>query len=247
VDQNGNVTVTLEESDDSPISIGFTLFVTPHIVRGTDQVIMTVIPRTNMLTGTTAAAVGGVEGFERFAFSVGAGGIESFIDLPRTRDQTVVTKMIVRDGLTAVIGGLLTEEREEITSRIPILSAIPILGNLFTFRRVDTSVSNLFIFIRPTILRTPEDQRGLYRAAHRQFRDWDPFFQREKHRKSWQPSGYLDTDKIVEFEDVEAKELEAKKAEAEMTGEEEAVTPEGTPEEPAPERPPRREPPPERP
>ncbi|MCZ6603174.1 MAG: hypothetical protein O6952_09220 [Planctomycetota bacterium] len=209
VDQNGNVTVTLEESDGSPISIGFVLFLTPHIVRGTDDILMTIIPRTNMLTGTTAAAVGGVEGFERFQFTVGAGGIQSFIDLPRTRDQTVVTKMMVRDSMTAVIGGLLTESRHEIVSKVPILSSIPILGSLFTFKRTDIGVDNMFIFIKPTILRTPEDVRERYRVDQNRFRSWDPFFQKAKHLKNWEPAGFMNTDKIVELEGVEATSSEA--------------------------------------
>ncbi|MCZ6689778.1 MAG: hypothetical protein O7H41_09260 [Planctomycetota bacterium] len=227
VDQNGNVTVTLEESDGSPISIGFVLFLTPHIVRGTDDIMMTIIPRTNMLTGTTAAAVGGVEGFERFQFTVGAGGIQSFIDLPRTRDQTVVTKMMVRDSMTAVIGGLLTERRTEIISKVPILSSIPLLGSLFTFKRLDTSVDNMFIFIKPTILRTAEDVRERYRVDQNRFRTWDPFFQKAKHLKNWEPSGYLNTDKIVELEGVELASSEAEGDAGEGTAEESAGEDEG--------------------
>ena len=220
VDQNGNVTVTLEESSDSPISIGFVLFITPHIVRGTDDILMTIIPRTNMLTGTTAAAVGGVSGFERFRFTVGAGGIESFIDLPRTRDQTVVTKMMVRDGMTAVIGGLLTEDRKELVSRIPILSSIPIVGNLFTFKRIDTKVNNMFIFIKPTILRSAEAIREHYRVSQQRFRAWDPFFQKAKHIKNWEPEGYLHTDKIVELEGVEEAPVPSETKSAEKGAEE---------------------------
>ncbi|MGH7294360.1 MAG: hypothetical protein ACRELB_05490, partial [Polyangiaceae bacterium] len=100
-DQNGNVQVTLQESPRSPESVGFTLFITPHIIRDTDQVILTVIPRVTRLTGDQNS------GLERFDFVDPRTGIATFIDLPRVADQTVVTKLLVHDQTTAVIGGLM--------------------------------------------------------------------------------------------------------------------------------------------
>jgi type II secretory pathway component GspD/PulD (secretin) len=116
VDQSGNVTVTIQEDPKSPISIGFTLFVTPHVIKETDEIYLTIIPKTNALTGTSSPDNAG---FERFSAQLAA-GVTTYLDLPRTLDQTIVTKMLLKDGNTAVIGGLLTQRKIEKESRIPL-------------------------------------------------------------------------------------------------------------------------------
>jgi type IV pilus assembly protein PilQ len=131
VDQSGNVTVTIQEDTESPISIGFTLFVTPHVIKESGEIYLTVIPKTNALTGTSSPDN---PGFERFSAQL-ASGVTTFLDLPRTLDQTIVTKMLLKDGNTAVIGGLLTQKKVEKQSRIPFFSAIPFVGSLFRWKR----------------------------------------------------------------------------------------------------------------
>jgi type II secretory pathway component GspD/PulD (secretin) len=156
-DQNGNVQVTLQEADSSPQDVGFTLFITPHIVRDTDQIILTVIPRVTRLTGNQA------NGLERFEFADPRNpGLTTFIDLPRVADQTVVTNLLVRDRNTAVIGGLMQESIFEVEERIPFLSDIPLLGKLFSYDSKDYSQENLIIFITPRIVRTKEDASDVF-------------------------------------------------------------------------------------
>lgn len=165
VDQNGNVTVTISESARSPVSVGFTLFITPNIVKSTDRILMTVITRATALTGTTSARAG----FERFEFQQ-AGGVSSFIELPRTQDQTLVTKLLLEDQSTAVIGGLITETKNTLISRVPLLSNLPLVGNLFTFRSNQVVTENLLILITPRVVRTGKDSRAIFDAA--QERSW---------------------------------------------------------------------------
>lgn len=156
-DQNGNVQVTLVESGSSPVDAGFTLFITPHIVRDTDQIILTVIPRVTRLTGNQP------NGLERFEFADPRNpGLSTFIDLPRVTDQTVVTNLLVRDRNTAVIGGLMQESILEIEERVPFLSRIPVIGKLFTFDHKDYSQENLIIFITPRIIRSKHDASEVF-------------------------------------------------------------------------------------
>src|SRR5690606_31020051 len=100
----------------------------------------------------------------------------AFIDLPRVSAQTVVTYLRVRDGHTAVIGGLQTERRIEIETRIPLLSSIPILGNLFSWKRKQADVESLLIMITPRILRGPELEENVYRKALEAHRRADYFY-----------------------------------------------------------------------
>ncbi len=153
VDQSGNVTVTIAEDPKSPISVGFTLFVTPHVIKSTGEIFMTIIPKTNSLTGTSSPDN---LGFERFSAQL-ASGVETYLDLPRTLNQTIVTKMLLKDGNTAVIGGLLTQRKIEKESRIPFFSAIPFIGSLFRWKRQEDRTENLVIFVTPKLIKSSEE------------------------------------------------------------------------------------------
>lgn len=62
------------------------------------------------------------------------------------------TTIMVRDGETVVIGGLIREEDKKIATQVPLLGDIPILGQLFR-RNYDTKErSELLVFITPQIL-----------------------------------------------------------------------------------------------
>ena len=61
--------------------------------------------------------------------------------------------MIVEDGGTLVLGGLIQEQVDESQQRVPILGRIPLIGALFRSDSTSKKKTNLMVFIRPTILR----------------------------------------------------------------------------------------------
>jgi len=63
------------------------------------------------------------------------------------------TRVMVRDGGTAVIGGIYQVSDTTSQSRIPFIHQIPVLGNLFKSHSVRSSHDELLIFITPRILR----------------------------------------------------------------------------------------------
>jgi general secretion pathway protein D len=71
----------------------------------------------------------------------------------------VETTLTVDDGQIAVIGGLLDDNERRTIEKIPLLGDIPALGVLFRSKAKTRAKTNLMVFIRPTILRTPEDSR----------------------------------------------------------------------------------------
>ena len=75
--------------------------------------------------------------------------------------RQVETTLTVDDGQIAVMGGLLSDEERRTIEKIPLLGDIPVIGNLFKSKAKSRNKTNLMIFIRPTILRTPEDSRKL--------------------------------------------------------------------------------------
>jgi type IV pilus assembly protein PilQ len=60
---------------------------------------------------------------------------------------------MVRDGGTAVIGGIYQSSDTNGQSRIPVLGQIPILGALFRSNSMTTQHDELLIFITPRIVR----------------------------------------------------------------------------------------------
>jgi len=74
-----------------------------------------------------------------------------------TNKRSIETKVIVDDGNTIVLGGLIQNTLNETTQGVPFLSEIPILGALFRFKSEERKRTNLMIFLRPVIIRSPED------------------------------------------------------------------------------------------
>ena len=75
--------------------------------------------------------------------------------IPGETVRSVDTTLNVREGDVIVMGGLITNEQSNSTTRVPILSEIPIIGSLFKSKRFQNNETELAIFMSPTIIRTP--------------------------------------------------------------------------------------------
>jgi general secretion pathway protein D len=73
-----------------------------------------------------------------------------------TNKRTVSTTVLIEDGGVVVLGGLIEDDATKGENRVPYLGSIPILGNLFKTRNQTSTKNNLMIFIRPKILRDPD-------------------------------------------------------------------------------------------
>lgn len=78
-----------------------------------------------------------------------------------TNKRGIENTFTVDDGQIVVIGGLLSDEERRTIEKTPVLGDLPVVGNLFRSKARSRTKTNLMIFIRPTILRTPEDSRRL--------------------------------------------------------------------------------------
>ncbi len=87
---------------------------------------------------------------------------QEVIGLPTTRKRIAKTTVIIKDGHTIVIGGLIDESLNKIDSQVPLLGKIPILGWLFKSRENNTSKTNLFIFLTPHIIENPIEAQKVY-------------------------------------------------------------------------------------
>lgn len=67
--------------------------------------------------------------------------------------QSVQTQVMVPDGGTTVVGGVLSDDERESQDRTPGLSRVPLLGNLFKRKGVSRNTNELLFFITPRIYR----------------------------------------------------------------------------------------------
>ena len=73
--------------------------------------------------------------------------------IPPINTQSAKTQVLVRDGATAVIGGIYQSNEQTAQSSTPFLSHVPILGYLFRNRFVTSTNNELLLFITPRIIK----------------------------------------------------------------------------------------------
>jgi general secretion pathway protein D len=76
---------------------------------------------------------------------------------PTTLKRTAKTTVVVKSGETVVIGGMIQDDSEEGSYKVPLLGDIPLLGWLFKTRSTSNQRTNLFVFITPRVIVSPEE------------------------------------------------------------------------------------------
>jgi type IV pilus assembly protein PilQ len=112
------------------ISVPLRLSVTPQITDA-GTVVLKVVMENNSVNGTLINALG----------------------TPGIDTQRMSTEVLVPDGGTTVVGGVLNDRESETQNRTPGLSAVPVLGNLFKRKAVVRNTDEILFFITPRIYR----------------------------------------------------------------------------------------------
>jgi len=120
--------------------VGIKLKVTPQINEG-DAVQMVIEQEVSSISGATSVDV-------------------------LLNKREIKTTVIVDDGGTIVLGGLIDDAVQESVAKVPILGDIPFIGHLFKSTSTSTSKRNLMVFIRPTIVR---DGMTMNKISHRKY------------------------------------------------------------------------------
>lgn len=84
------------------------------------------------------------------------------IGLPTTLKREAKTTVVIKDGQTVVIGGLIDETDNKTKYKVPVLGRIPILGSLFRSQSDSLTKKNLYIFITPHIIENPGEATAVY-------------------------------------------------------------------------------------
>jgi general secretion pathway protein D len=127
-----------------------------------------------------------------------------------TNQRIIETTVIVDDGEILVLGGLIEDVLRESEQRVPVLGSIPFIGNLFRSRKTDKVKTNLFVFIRPKILRDAAAASVETDAKYNQIREFlggnsgtDVALMRNAERPDLPP---LDESKDSESSEAESEE-----------------------------------------
>lgn len=130
---------TLRETLDHYESIGIQLLVLPQIWEG-DRINMIIHPAVTELGGSVTGSTG--------------------FTAPRITTREADTQVVIKNGETLVIGGLIKDQKKDTISKVPILGDIPLLGLLFRHKKTEVDKIELLVFITPHII---EDEATLTR------------------------------------------------------------------------------------
>ena len=75
------------------------------------------------------------------------------VNVPSIDTRTITTQVLVNDGQTVVLGGILETTHRNTTTKVPYLGDIPILGNVFKTTSKTNDKDELLIFVTPKIVR----------------------------------------------------------------------------------------------
>jgi general secretion pathway protein D len=83
----------------------------------------------------------------------------STIDSPTIQQRRIESSVAVNTGETIALGGLIKDHSDNTVSGIPVLSNIPILGNLFKTTSNEHDRTELLVLLSPKVIRNTNDAR----------------------------------------------------------------------------------------
>ncbi|MBQ3448817.1 MAG: type II secretion system protein GspD, partial [Synergistaceae bacterium] len=89
----------------------------------------------------------------------------SGVTTPITSKREVNTSVVVGDGETIILGGMIKETERSMRRRTPGLSYIPLIGSLFQKVSKEKEKVDFVIFLTPTIIESPQEMRGVTMRA----------------------------------------------------------------------------------
>ena len=95
-------------------------------------------------------------------------GSQQLNDRPTTLKRTIETTVIVKDGNTIVIGGLIDDSITQTEYKVPCLGDIPLMGWLFKSVSDSAEKTNLYVFLTPRVIKNPAEAEAIYQIKKEQ-------------------------------------------------------------------------------
>lgn len=98
------------------------------------------------------------EGFISVAIRPEISSISQWYDGPPQEGTPVIrkalteTSVMVKDGVTIIIGGMIMDRKDDSVRSVPVLGAIPLLGRLFTYKSTSVTKTETTVFLTPRII-----------------------------------------------------------------------------------------------
>jgi len=144
---SATVTQSIEEAEFSPVENGFQLLVVPHVVRGTNRIMLSVVPKNSSVSFPSQNTITITQ------------PVSTSVRFPTIQTSTVVTRMILKSGTTAVLAGLVNKDDTATRESVPFLGDLPAVGYLFSAEGKEKTSSYDFFFITAYILPSVEEER----------------------------------------------------------------------------------------
>jgi len=125
-------------------------------------------------------------------------------DRPVTFKRSTNTTVLVQDGQTIVIGGIIGHDALETEWKIPLLGDIPLLGWLFKENKTVHNKTNMFIFITPHIIKNPADIARVTLTKEDELDDVMPQVKEQLHQQ-------INLDHAMSLSDIGFQKLQGKK------------------------------------
>lgn len=126
------------ESHLETVPVGFVMSVTPQISES-DEVTLNVRPTITRVVGFVKDP------------NPALGSVVSNVPVIQARELESIMK--VNSGQIAVMGGLMQDSTDNARDGIPLLSSLPVVGNLFSYRNENSTKTELVIFMRPVVVK----------------------------------------------------------------------------------------------
>ena len=98
----------------------------------------------------------------------------STLNSPTIRQRRIESTVAVQSGETIALGGLIRDSKTEGETGIPLLSDIPILGNLFKTTSNTADRTELLILLTPRVVRGQADSRAITEELRRRLHELQP-------------------------------------------------------------------------
>lgn len=85
----------------------------------------------------------------------------SGIDSPTIQQRKIATRVVLNDGQSIALGGLIQERNTLSRGQVPILGDIPLLGNAFKNKTDTIKRTELIVFVRPRVVRSTQEARNI--------------------------------------------------------------------------------------
>ena len=143
-DANLQTTTEFEFKD-----VGVILAITPQIT-GSDKVLLTIQQESSSVASQQVTANQNQQAIT-------------------TLKRTISSKVLIDDGATMAIGGLIQDNTQETVTKVPCLGDIPVLGWFFKSRSEAVRKTNLIVFLRPHIIKTRDDLNRITNRAQERY------------------------------------------------------------------------------